>query len=1328
MPALSPAASNSSVPTPTGMLNGTLRRKKFDDRAQTAVSLQLKSHQTRTHTEPELIVPGASLKVLNMVRWNEIRYVLNLVNSEDFVRTYGAPVHIELSPLYIAVGTSNGAVVGFNYLQEVQFMLLLHHTDSLGFRPDCAVTAMAFSADSSFCAAGYMDGKVVVWDLATHAAKPSGHAELFPHEVIGSILLENRFARNFQGHLTGVPVSSVQFVGDLQHHLVLADVSGLVFFHHGFKKFLKNYFVSLKLLGQNDSNQTDHTDKYTIKACLVLPVGTLPQITDHIGLAAVMTSNILAVVSIRSLNNPSSINPVTHFKISKLKHVETSHMPVSGSLAWYPCIQKTEKEVHNAKLAYAWNNVLTVLEVDNAQIPQNIMQVIGDLKDKDKAVPKLPIFRTARWMTADASHHIVDLSWLNSEILTALVKSPQTTETKLHFLYYSNENGNNTLIEVGVDDLDAQQMSWTDLQVSSRDHIQTFQNYHNSLKIFRHTLMILVNSHSLSQKKILTGKVFKWADRLMDFLAQKDFLAALLKAREYYCSENFGLLVLSGLPHTTEKRHKVVRPFLVKIMSESVAPLFSSAESPEETQRLLLLYLNTIAMFTNDNGLLEPELLDILEAVHEHMGQGVFFSMLQEFILSMQIRNLSPMLFKSLVGHYASRGEGDLLTELICILDTATLNIDETLRLCDVHGLRECSVYIWNQLLHDYMTPLVQLIQDMDSPAYDDEQKLLVFSYMLYILTGRQFPSDELLSFEDAEQSRRAVCGLLFSMTPIAWPAGSSTVFLQLGSVFPYLFKFLKFSAFETLTTLNEFFEHPALNTDTPGDLNRQYIVEALIDLMQVNSADFSETDLVHLLIFIARNYPKYYQFIRLLETVLHSTVERLCTIQDVDLHSDCELALQSLLPFYNVESDQFLTEQIKAAKFYDVLFGIYRSEGKFASALDVWLQKQREMTLMNFERNFAVLASMIEATFVSGSGSNQEKAQLIQFIGDHFDELISRNTDDMVVLANSYNRDLHVMVLKCKDHSVAYKYLKVLFLRYGISEIGGSGIDLVVRFIELLCEFAPDQVSSRLGDFARVIVKYKNRKSSLEDFLSREKCIGALSVLLKEDGRHLEALESLVRAIEEEVENQTGIYNVGELITAGLAVCEDSKEDLWKFYVERLVQLTSKCDGPHLADLNKGIYQCFRKVSVQHQSSKDAFTSIFNDILELATVSNVRAILQEILTSYYFEEQMHAITVQKLNQGIRKYMQKIHMDTLQGWLVRTQNCTSCGKPICGKNVLSINMVAWEHKERNKAFKIEEKVDDYKEADLVLFKCGHNYHLACLYNLGSVGQCVICQQ
>lgn len=43
--------------------------------------------------------------------------------------------------------------------------------------------------------------------------------------------------------------------------------------------------------------------------------------------------------------------------------------------------------------------------------------------------------------------------------------------------------------------------------------------------------------------------------------------------------------------------------------------------------------------------------------------------------------------------------------------------------------------------------------------------------------------------------------------------------------------------------------------------LNRQYLIEALIDIFEANDEQFTDFDKCQLLIFIARNYPKYSQF-----------------------------------------------------------------------------------------------------------------------------------------------------------------------------------------------------------------------------------------------------------------------------------------------------------------------------------------------------------------------------------------------------------------------------------------------------------------------------------
>ncbi|KAF8004657.1 hypothetical protein HF325_000114 [Metschnikowia pulcherrima] len=294
------------------------------------------------------------------------------------------------------------------------------------------------------------------------------------------------------------------------------------------------------------------------------------------------------------------------------------------------------------------------------------------------------------------------------------------------------------------------------------------------------------------------------------------------------------------------------------------------------------------------------------------------------------------------------------------------------------------------------------------------------------MLSGRRFPTDEYMNTAEEEAARSAVCKVLFSLQEIDAPPGID-VSIETSVVFPYLYKFLRFNAFETLATLNEFFENPCLNIDAKGELNRQYVVEALIDIFRENKDVFTIEDRAHLAIFVARNYPKYFQFIRVSESVLQETVEMLCSSPE-SCHSDAELALESLLPVYDVKNEQYFLERIKAARFYRVAFALNRSMQKFSSALDIWLEQQKDVELADIHVNFSAFSDIVANAFKNQGVSLLEQARLFHTIEQNFETLISKNMHDMVVLANAYNPAMHLIVMKSHSKSLAFDYLRTLF------------------------------------------------------------------------------------------------------------------------------------------------------------------------------------------------------------------------------------------------------------------------------------------------------------
>jgi WD40 repeat protein len=1360
-PPISIDSSNQSISLP-------IKKHRFDDRSQTRISLSLKSH-SYTPTEPlkHQTTQPLSNEILN---WTETSTVTNIINSSDFLMNHGSVVYVEPTPLYVAVGTSNGRIIGFHYHQGVEFILGIEdneHHDK--------ITCIAYSADATFIAAGYESGTIRIWDLSS---KASGSGMIIPYFTILPITLKERFTKNSQAHLINTPISQISFVCDLHLELVSTDVSGLVFFHNGIKKFLNKYFISQKILGKNDANTVDA--KFTIYDCQMLPLGTSHQITDQIGLMAVITNNVLVVVSILSLNNSGSVHLITHFKIGKSKNVSNSDSPVA-SLSWYPCME-TSTGFENAKLVYSWNNVLTIAEVDNNSLPKNLNSVISELKDKDKAIPNVPIKKFCRWLTPNKSDKIVSVKWISSNIICAFVKDDSgTKELKLTALYYFKQDGVSRLVPVGYDnvlflDILSSKLSHS----SSRGNEISFETYQNSINCIKERVVTLVESDGLN--KMFIGQLLNWADQLVHLVSNLEYARALTTANDFYNSTNTGQLVLVGLPDKKEPRRALIRPYLLQIMQESISFLF--APQSEEQEHYISVYFDIISLFSKDG--MSTEIQQLLEAIFEQFeNHDTFFEILESYTISESISSLPPIVLKKLVEYYARNDKGELLTEILCLLDIHTLDIDLTISLCKEYNLRDCLIYIWNYLLNDYQTPLVDFIQDFEDEDFrSGEDHLKAYAYMSYIFTGRQYPTDRFIDEPSSTNAKESICSILFSSSFIAWPPYGDSTYLQIGSdeiIFPYLYSLLKTNSFEMLSTLNEFFEDTYLNDDHHNKLNRQYIIEALLDIFEANHDSFNDSDRCQLAIFIGRNYPKYSQFLRLSESVLNGIIDDLCSNTVDDMNGDCELALQSLLPHYEPDDDEYLLEKLMVAKFYNVLINIYGTQGKHAQVLEVWLKQAANSSYEDFHNESLNL--ILERALVSTENPG-ERSNLIRVIKLNFERFASFDVENFVKLISRFHPSLHVEVINIEDPQLAYKYLMNLFDRTPRKKLEDiTGIEnLICRYIELLCTYKPQSVYDFIQEWLVILARkeevYENTKTILKShqdihslasmIVYQEEYSEGLKVILEYLNANVDKLsDGIVGKIDDNFDKfHDNVEKFTTLFNQSMEICEHPgtykeesgdislNEKLWLDLIRLFVSMADRMQLNTTIHelLNKCIHDCFRKISdtklnpnsIDNKKKEQSFLTIFNKFLEtsedeydhsqVATLANIRGILHEVFVSYSYESEMLNISLTMVNEEIYKSMDLLRIENVRGWDITNKSCASCGKAIWGPDISPQNYQAWEDRQRNvllvqgSRFGAPFKDDKYHRLHVYLFKCEHGYHASCLENLGqkTVTSCVIC--
>lgn len=1398
---------DSSINSSLSNFNSPIRKHRFDDRSQTKISLALQNHKQNT-LEAEVsnkstfdISKNANLITENFMKWAETEAISKIINSPHFIKRHGTINYVEPSSIYIVLGTDKGSIIGFNYRQGAEFILESNDVSTNDQQNDSnntteddevsrnllggSITAITFSSDSSFLAAGFDNGKIILWDLSSsNGSSASIPSTITPFFIIYPISLENRFSKSGQGHLINVAIKSINFIGDLHSNLVSSDISGLVFFHNGFKKFLTKHFLAQKLLGKNDANIHDSSGKYLIHDCSVLPLGSSHQLTDQIGLLAVMTGNMLAIISILSLNNPHNLKPITHFKIGKSKYVtkqNNSTASTTGCLCWYPCMEKKSKKVENSKLAYAWNNILTILEIRNDRLPANLMSVIGDLKDKDKAIPKFPIDKTARWACPNKYDNIISIKWLSSDILLIGIKTHETGNVHFTALYYTVLGDDSSLLVVGEDNLDENEICKFEFTINENNtnerHVTesvispTYTSYNNSIKFFKNRLMLLSNDQS---KKIIFGRCSTWADRLVEHLSAGNYSLALLAANEYYNSTNTGQLVLAGLPNDPESRSSMVKPYLIDIMNETIPHLFSNFKYDHDY--FLAVCFDIISYLSKDT---KDDLSNILESLFEsYKDKSNFFKTLESYILAGGISSLPPIILKELVEYYISNGKGEELTEIICILDTKTLDIDLTLTLCKKYNLRDCSIYIWTKLLQDYSTPLIDFIKEIRKDCddlNDDLQK--VYPYMSYILTGRQYPTDKYIEQDQESFARSSVCNILFSVTFV------DEIDENTDTIFPYLYILLKANSFEMLSTLNEFFENPCLNDNPNNKINRQYIIEALLDIYESNKTSFDHLDNIQLSIFIARNYPKYPQFIRLSESVLNKIVDDLCSNTNQDIFYDCELALQSILPLYETEDDTTLIEKLKAARFYDVLINIYRVDNKHDKVLKIWLERQKQKQKLGKEFQVDSLSTVFES-FFNLTHSITDRLNVLHVIKENFKAFLQIDTEEFFKIINKFYPSIHNEILLITDDDLMqYNYLTLLFSTKNIKELPDI-VKLVSVYIKLLCKLDKTvELVDFVSDNVHILARDRSEFDEIKDLLKLENKVDSLSVLYIHDHDFQEALNEIIEMMirttdisnEKDDSKENFINKFNELFECALNICEHPdtykksneteetllNETMWLYLIENLVVMAnstlteSTMTSNHKTEfINKCIHRTFRKVidtkldprANDNEKREKSFLVIFNKFLEhssknakIATLSNVRAILQDVFISYSYESEILSISLNMINDGIYKSMKQIKNEKLKGWDIKSKICTSCGKTMWGDEVLSDHYKAWEAKESdalifnrvkpNELFALPFDKEKFLHCELIYFKCSHGYHSKCLLTLTSKSSkksCVIC--
>ncbi|KAF2270749.1 hypothetical protein CC78DRAFT_564066 [Lojkania enalia] len=1055
------------------------------------------------HQSDESDTPQAPWDV---VRWTKLKRITGQVFSEVGKRNFGRATCLNVAASLV-VGTSKGFILVFDY-QQVLKSIIGPGTKAVECGP---VTALAISADHSTIASGHATGHIFTWELA-RPARPFLHIPPLDRAHLDD--------RHSDGHVSGVAILHIGFLGTRHTALVSADDGGMAFSHlatRGLGAIARTVKIT-RILGRyplSEKSMEKPRKPSSVLAFAPLPLGNVEQPTDDMGLTALLTPYLLVVVSTTPIAQ-------TQHKAPRPKEI-APHSTLSGCLAWFPAVKlknpsgDRNKTVSKTKLVYCWSNILTILDVDCIVAPPTEKEKPTELRFRPRS----------RWRSEEA---VVAVQWLSRSVLGVLTISQRLiiledntlrmTDTfdLLHKHIYHSDLFSHQLRPV-VEQLDEGDTSM---------HGVVADAFYMSFRAYKGRLFLL------GFNDVSIGTLSNWADRLLALMEDGDFIAAITLATSYYVGDADKLTV--GLPDDDNARHAIVQEKLLEMISASLKYTFSRGENTQRGDTSLADLAS--ACFTACISMNELDFLfeGVYEAFEDDSSTKVFFETLEPYILEDQITALPPNVLKDLITSYASSSRADRLEDIVCRLNTETMDINQVTTLCQQYNLYDALIYVWTRAIGDFITPLINiltLIKRIDFEQGEDETQniylasaMKLFPYLAYTFTGRIYPGGTLMDEEEAYSAKKDMYRFLFSGKNLAWPPGSGEVFLTRidkgdEPSFPYLRLVLEFDAASFMSMLNEAFEDSFLNGDqdtvnghqvnghqhasafTP---TRQYIIHTLLGIMTPDSFDVE--DIIYFYMFVARNLPKYPQHVILPGTSLHQILIGLCNYPTDVVKDDCQLSIEYLLSVYQPPNPQSLVSLFEKAGFHRVLKSIYRSSQQYAKLLEAYFN--------DTEDREDVFNCIVDCLRPSRGLIKKQINEFKTVIVNRALDLIAIDASRATQTLKHYAPDLLESVLDAlEDESDAqYQYLKALIEPEASpsAESQALGEDLpsgfIERYVQLMCKYN----NSHVADFVSFLKSGDLQLDPVLPALEKSGVIDAAVVLMARDGLVQGAMDRLVK------------------------------------------------------------------------------------------------------------------------------------------------------------------------------------------------------------------------
>jgi hypothetical protein len=437
-----------------------------------------------------------------------------------------------------------------------------------------------------------------------------------------------------------------------------------------------------------------------------------------------------------------------------------------------------------------------------------------------------------------------------------------------------------------------------------------------------------------------------WNERLDYMVKDNRYADALLLGCDFYQNQGKTLVGLKG---PREKRKTVIAQKVLNILLKYLDVSMTKNFPAEGNVHVLSDYFSevvppcvTACMALRRKDVLFENVWNTYSM--DPFGRGCFLESLEPFILSDQLKAIPVNICQEFVNHYEAVHRFEALEASLTHLQVSSLDIHQVMSLCWLHGMYDTIIYIYNNGMLDYVTPLEELMAQLtgavsSSVTLSQRQINLGNKILVYIsgcLAGRAYP------YGDIPDDR--VVAVKFEVYNCLTSLHSKKCSDD-ELVYPYLRTLLQFDAQGLLNVISIAFEEADFKTEM-GRRRKERLVDILLDIMvKCQGGSFTPTQVGHLFTFLARQIAKGDKCLLVDRSLFDQVLEVLTQADDKSHHEERQ---QALLEMLNAGGAQYfdrerLIAQAKKVKFFRILEVLYESGRQHENVLRCFIDDEEE-------------------------------------------------------------------------------------------------------------------------------------------------------------------------------------------------------------------------------------------------------------------------------------------------------------------------------------------------------------------------------------------------